>query len=65
MERSFDPGKEMAMKKLSPKKIALHRETLLVLESEPLREVRGDGALPPTKICGPKQSGSSICTFAC
>jgi hypothetical protein len=53
------------MKKLSPKKIALHRETLLVLESEPLRDVRGDGALPATKICGPKQSGSSVCTFVC
>jgi hypothetical protein len=55
----------MAMKKQNPKKVTLHRETLRVLESEPLREVVGDGALPPTKICGPYKSGSSVCTFVC
>ena len=54
------------MKKLSPKKIALHRETLRVLESAPMHEVVAGYALPPTvAVCPPLKSGSSVCTFAC
>lgn len=54
------------MKKLSPKKVTLHRETLRVLESAPMHEVVAGYALPPTvAVCPPYQSGSSVCTFAC
>ncbi len=53
------------MKKLSPKKIVLHRETLGVLEPAPLREVVAGYAPPPTFSCPALKSGSSVCTFAC
>jgi hypothetical protein len=44
------------MKKLSPKKIALHRETLLVLESDPLREVRGAVPCRRPRSVGPNRA---------